>query len=102
MGWLYNIISSIKDPAVSYNSRLGDFGIFIYNLLWWTVIICLSVALVNMLPVGIFDGGRFFYLTVLTITKNERVSRKAFSISTWIFLVLVALLMVKWVFALFL
>lgn len=101
MGWLYNIISKIKDPTLTYDSRMGDLGWFIYNLLWWSVIISLSVALVNMLPVGIFDGGRFFYLTVLAITSNKKLSQRLFSASTWLFIALVVLLMIKWVFAIF-
>ena len=36
--------------------------------------ICFSVALINMLPIGIFDGGKFFFLTVAAITKNEKFS----------------------------
>ena len=57
---------------------IGDSGIFIYDLLWWLIIISISVALVNMLPVGIFDGGRFFYITVLAMTKKEKVAKKSF------------------------
>lgn len=75
----------------------GDLGIFIYDLLWWTVIICLSVALVNMLPVEIFDGGRFFYLTIWGLTGNENIAAKAFKASTWIILLIVLAWMVKWV-----
>ncbi len=48
--------------------------------------VCFSIALVNMLPVGIFDGGRFFYLTILAITKKEKIAKKAFSIITYLFL----------------
>ena len=81
---------------IYYESSLGAFGWFVYYLLWWTVLICISVALVNMLPVGIFDGGRFFYLTVWSITGSEKVAKKAFAISTWVILALIAALMVKW------
>ena len=96
-GWLYATFSKVKDPYVYYESRLGEFRTFIYDLLWWIVLINLSVALVNMLPVGIFDGGRFFYLTVWGLTGSESIGQKAFKISTWILLALVALMMLKWV-----
>lgn len=98
---LYKLIYSIKDPQIEYQSKIGDFGMFIYNLLWWIVILNLLVAFTNMLPVGIFDGGRFFYLTIWGITKSEKVGGKAFAISTWAILVIVALMMVRWVFTFF-
>ncbi len=98
MGKVYNLGTLIKNPQVYYTSELGNFGWFIYNFLWWTVLICISVALVNMLPVGIFDGGRFFYLTIAALTGSDKIGRKAFAWSTWIILLLVAALMVKWIF----
>jgi membrane-associated protease RseP (regulator of RpoE activity) len=87
--------------GVEYTSRIGSFGMFIYNLLWWLVLINLSVALVNMLPVGIFDGGRFFMITVWGITGSKKVGEYAFRVSTWILLGVIAALMIKWVFIFF-
>ena len=56
-----------------------------------------SVALMNMLPMGIFDGGRFFYLTILVLTRNEKKAERWFKISTNFFLLILVLLMVLWV-----
>jgi len=89
---------SLKEPHIHYESKFNG-GIFIYNLLWWLVIISLSVALVNMLPVGIFDGGRFFYLTILAITKDERKAKKAYSFSTRFFLFILLVVMFFWIFS---
>ena len=100
-GFVYSLITSVRDPLVYYESRIGELGIFIYDLLWWIVVINISVALCNMLPVGIFDGGRFFYLTIWGITGSKKVGEQAFKWSTWIILALIALLMVKWVFVIF-
>jgi len=77
---------------------LGNFrgALFIYDLLWWLVLISFSIALVNMLPVGIFDGGRFFYLTILAITKSEKKAQKSYKAMTYIFLVLLLALMLFW------
>lgn len=97
----YALLSKIKDPAVYYDSRLGDFGIFIFNLLWWIAVVSISVALMNMLPAGMFDGGRFFYLTILGITRKEKIAKAAFKAVTWILLALLALLLVKWILAVF-
>ncbi len=101
IGTLYSLIGKIKDPVIYYSSKLGDFGWFIYNLLWWLVIINLSVALVNMLPVGIFDGGRFFYLTIFGLTGSKKMSERAFKLSTLIILLVLALLMARWFVSLF-
>jgi len=90
-------LTGFRDAHVNYIPNLGDFSLFIYNLLWWATIICLSVALVNMLPVGLFDGGRFFYLTIFALTKSEEKAKKTFSFLTYFFLFLMALLMVLWV-----
>lgn len=93
---LYNLYSKIKDPYVYYESKIGDIGVFILDLLWWLVMVCLSVALVNMLPLGIFDGGRFFFLTIWGVTGSRKAGEVAFRISTWLLLALVILMLVKW------
>ena len=101
VGGIVQQISSFKSSNVYYQPKLGEASTFIYNLLWWIVIISISVALVNMLPVGIFDGGRFFYLTVLGITKSEKAAKRAFVFSTYLFLFILLLLMILWFFSLF-
>ena len=59
----------------------------------------LGVGLFNMLPVGIFDGGQVFYLTLLAITKSEKIAKMAFSIVTKIILFMFLALIVLWFFA---
>lgn len=98
LGWLYQGIANIKDPYVYYESSLGDLGWFIYHMLWWTVLIGISVALFNMLPFGLLDGGRFFYLTVWGITRNKKAGEVAFKVSNYIGLLLLVALMLKWIF----
>ncbi len=98
-GKIYTLVSSFKKPHVYYESRAGDINLFIYNLLWWLILISISVALVNMLPVGIFDGGRFFYLTVLFITRNKKIAKNLFAFSTYLILFLIFVLMLFWAFS---
>ncbi len=100
MGSIIAKISSFKKPNVLYNAKFGA-GEFIYDLLWWLVLVSFSIALVNMLPVGIFDGGRFFFLTILAITKSEKVAKKAFSIITYLFLLLLFVIMAFWAISFF-
>jgi len=86
-----------KDPNTYYKSRFNEeLAIFFYNLLWWIVLINFSVALVNMLPLGIFDGGRVFFLTILALTKSEKTAKKAFKFSTYFLLFIFLLLMYLW------
>jgi len=97
LGFIYKGLTAFKDPATVYEPKFGsDLIMFIYHLLWWIVIINISVALVNMLPVGLFDGGRVFYLTVLAITKKEKSAKKLFVTMTYIILFLFLLLMLSW------
>lgn len=100
LGSIMNVFSSFRDSNVYYKSNF-EFAEFIYNLLWWLVLISFSVALVNMLPVGIFDGGRFFYLTILAITKSETKAKKVFSFVTYLFLFLLLVTMIFWAINLF-
>ncbi len=94
------LLTSFRGTGVYYQPRF-EAAEFVYNLLWWLVLICFSVALVNMLPVGIFDGGRFFFLTMLAVTKSEKVSKKIFRAVTYLFLALLAVIMIFWAINLF-
>jgi len=100
IGKLINLMSSFKASSVYYEPKF-EAGWFIYHLLWWLVLISLSVALINMLPVGIFDGGRFFYLTILGITGNKKSAEKTFKFVTRLFLFLLLLIMVFWAMSFF-
>jgi len=74
-----------RKPATEYQPRFNvDLIEFIYDLIWWLALINLSVALVNMWPVAIFDGGRMFMLTIWAITGSEKFGELAFKIMTWI------------------
>ncbi len=97
-GILRTIINtlSFKESNVYYQPKLGEISIFIYNLLWWLVIVSISVALINMLPVGFFDGGRFFYLTILALTKSEKTAKRLFVFSTQLFIFILILLLIFW------
>jgi membrane-associated protease RseP (regulator of RpoE activity) len=96
-GWFYtSVFSKIKNPFLHYESSIGDFGWFIYYLLWWIVVIDFLVALFNMLPLGILDGGKFFYLTMWGIGRSEKFGKRAYKAITYFLLALFAALMLKW------
>jgi membrane-associated protease RseP (regulator of RpoE activity) len=95
IGKIIEALSSFKKGYIHYEPKF-EAALFIYDLLWWLVLISISVALMNMLPMGIFDGGKFFYLTILSLTKNKKKAELWFKISTNFLLFLFALLMVFW------
>lgn len=101
-GKIMSEFSSFQKPHIYYEPKFGGISLFVYDLLWWLILISISVALVNMLPMGMFDGGRFFYLTVLVITKKEKIAKKALSIVSSLLLLLVLVIILLWVFQSFL
>ncbi len=95
---IYGLMTTFKDPNINYEPKANpELTMFVYTLLWWLFWINLSVALANMLPIAIFDGGRFFYLTILVLTGKKKIAEKSFKWSTGIILGLVALSMILYV-----
>ncbi len=74
----------------------GEFVYFVYHLLWWVMIINLLVALFNMLPLGMLDGGRFFYLGVWGLTGKEKLGKLAYKFATYLILFMFVLMMFFW------
>lgn len=86
-----------REPRVFYKPSFNpSLIIFIYNLLWWIIFLNLSVALVNMLPLGIFDGGRVFYLTMFAITKSKKKAKMFFKIAMLLILLIFIILTIMW------
>jgi len=97
LSFVNKIFTLFKKPSTLYEPKFeSNLIIFIYNLIWWIVLINLSVALINMLPVGLFDGGRVFFLTIFAITKKEKIAKSLFTIMTYIILFIFLLLMIFW------
>jgi len=96
MGKILSFIASYKKQSVHYETNSESY-IFIKDFLWWIAIINFMVALFNMLPLGILDGGRFFYLTILGITKNDKIAKKSFALITAFIFILFIIMMLKWI-----
>ncbi len=102
LGKLRNFALFFRDPHTYYKPKFNHgLIVFIYDLLWWIILINLSVALVNMLPLGIFDGGRVFYVTMWGLLKSERWAKKMYRIATYFLLAIFALLMIAWAWHIF-
>lgn len=90
----------VKDPFTYYEPKNdgtnGSLIVFIYNLLYWIVLVNFSVMMVNMLPFTIFDGGRFFYLSALAVTKRKRKSMMIFKMMNWLLTLILVAMMWIW------
>ncbi len=102
LGKVADFFNFFKKPATYYEPRFNvDLIVFIYNLIWWLALLNLSVALINMWPVAIFDGGRMFMLSVWAVTGSERFAQMMFKLMTYLILGALLLLMVGWFSAVF-
>jgi len=59
-------------------------------LIYWLFLTNFMVGLVNLLPIGIVDGGRMFFLGLTTFVKNEKTAKRIFG-AVSIFLLLLLL-----------
>jgi membrane-associated protease RseP (regulator of RpoE activity) len=94
---LVSMVSFRTDSTYYVPTWNKDLVYFIYHLLWWVMIINLLVALFNMLPLGILDGGRFFYLAVEKFA-GKNIAEKAYKWSGKLILFIFVLLMVIWLY----
>jgi membrane-associated protease RseP (regulator of RpoE activity) len=90
-------LAFFKDNFTEYNVR-NSFLEFLYYLAFWIFLINLLVGLFNMLPFAILDGGLFFYITLLGITKNEKLTKTIYKSLGYIILLSLFLMMAIWVF----
>lgn len=96
----FNSLVGMKEPGIYYEP-VYEMSEFIYDFFWWMILINVAVALFNMLPLGILDGGRFFYLSLLSLTKSDKIAKRGFALATWFFIALFGILMIKWAFSFF-
>ncbi|MFZ5955135.1 MAG: site-2 protease family protein [Nanoarchaeota archaeon] len=95
-------IMQLRNPtlykAPTYYEQKWNFGLimFVFELLWWVAMINFFVGLFNMLPLGILDGGRFFYLTILSITKSDKTAKILFKATTYLIIFVFALMTIIW------
>jgi membrane-associated protease RseP (regulator of RpoE activity) len=88
---------SFKDDDTYYEPKWdGEFVYFVYYLLWWVMVINLLVALFNMLPLGMLDGGRFLYLAIWGVSGKEKWGKFAFRVMTYFIFALFVLMMFFW------
>jgi len=96
---LQEIFTPIKNPFMNYGPAYNhEVYSFFSTMFFWLVMLLFSVATFNMLPFAFLDGGKFFYLTVLAITKKKKSAELVYKIaSIFIILIFVAMVLV-WVY----
>ena len=78
---LFNLIGSIFVGNADFSQVSGPVGIVKYvgeaasigftSLLYFTAIISINLAVINLLPIPALDGGRLVFVALETITKRE-------------------------------
>ncbi len=90
-----------RNSSTYYKPRFNkDLAYFIYNLFYWIALINLFVALFNMLPLAILDGGRFFYLAVFSLTKSKKIATNSFKFISYVIILIFILMLFSWLSAL--
>ena len=101
MNFLGKILSKILLLG-DYKPRFAnDLIIFIRDLLYWLILINLGMAFFNMVPSSVLDGGRFFYITMLSITKSEKFAGYSYKIVSSLILAILLFITIIWGFHFF-
>ncbi len=91
---------SFKDPTTYYKPRWdASLVYFAYYLFWWIMIINLLVAIFNMIPLGILDGGRFFYLAMFGLSHSKKFAERTYRMMSYLIIFMFVAMMVLWVIA---
>jgi Zn-dependent protease len=80
---------SNKEIAEKYGSFTPPLMAWIHMLFFWLWIVSWGVGLFNLLPLGPVDGGRMLLTALQGITKNEKRSKKIWSIVSLSSLILI-------------
>ncbi len=91
-----------KDSSIFYQARYNsDVADYFRYLFYWIALINFFVAMFNMLPLGILDGGRFSYLFILSLTKSKAKSEKIYKFILSTVGIIFLLIIFGWIFAKF-
>ncbi|MCX6741615.1 MAG: site-2 protease family protein [Candidatus Pacearchaeota archaeon] len=92
-------LSPVKNPFMGYGPRYNQ-GVYSFFTLifFWLIIASIGMALFNMLPFAFLDGGRFFFLTILAITKSKKKTASIYKIANIVILLIFAIMVLIWLF----
>ncbi len=75
--------------SFSYLWKLPYLVLWFNKLIFWLFVVNLGVGLFNLLPLGIVDGGRMFYLVALAVFKKEEKAKRIWSYVSLFLLLLI-------------
>lgn len=81
-GYMNEVIEEVKDDThaeaeaakeegIAYNERKMVVINIILNLMNWGILLCVNLAIMNLLPIPALDGGRFFFLLIEGVTRKR-------------------------------
>jgi membrane-associated protease RseP (regulator of RpoE activity) len=106
IGKIQDNLMRMKNPFMNYESFNKDIFSFISLLFFWLLMFLFAVSTLNMLPFAFFDGGKFFFITMLALTKSKKKAELSYKIANiFIILIILAMMLVwayrMWLFKLF-
>jgi membrane-associated protease RseP (regulator of RpoE activity) len=63
----------------------------LFSIFWWTYVISIGLGTANLIPIGPIDGGRMFYIALLT-KFSEKKAKKIWTNWSWLLLIMVLIL----------
>jgi membrane-associated protease RseP (regulator of RpoE activity) len=91
------LISPYFYPYLNVQPRFNkDILDFIKYFFFWAILINISVALFNMMPFGIFDGGRMAFIGFSILTKSKKKSLLFYRLLSSFVIFILILLMLVW------
>lgn len=103
LGKMQEFIMPQKNVFMAYGPRYNvDIYYFLWSFLLWLVILLFAVATFNMLPFAFLDGGRFFYLTALAITKKKKSAELLYKIASVFIILILVVMMLVWAYRMWL
>jgi membrane-associated protease RseP (regulator of RpoE activity) len=101
MGFIGRILSKVFFIGDFKPKFAPDLIIFIRDLFFWLMFINLGMAFFNMVPSSVLDGGRFFYISVLSLTKSKKVAEYSYRFMSSLIIAILLFITIIWGFHFF-
>ncbi len=93
---------SMNNPFMNYEPFNRDAFSFISVFMFWLVMLLFAISTFNMLPFGFLDGGKFFFLTMLGITKSKKSAEVWYKIASLVIVLIILVMVFVWLWRMYL
>lgn len=84
--------------VAKYGKYIAAIPLWFIMLINWIIIINVGIGLFNLLPLGPVDGGKMFYVLMLSVFRdNEKRAKIAFNIITIFCIALLVINLIPWI-----